>query len=94
LQERRQSPGERCRIVQLAFPDDQYAPACPAKSGQGSAITLSVLGSLGLPKRGVRYGRAPTSLAGVHVPETTVDEKDSSARWHHDVGLARQISAV
>jgi hypothetical protein len=79
---------------QFALPNHYDPPSCAPQRVDILAVSLTVALALGSPECGVSHGRTATPLAAVHVPVAAVNEHDGPARWHNDIGFARQIGAV
>lgn len=58
------------------------------------SVSRTIALALGLPERGIRFGLHLAVAAGVHVPETAMNEDHLAESGEDQVRFARQILAV
>ena len=81
-------------LLQLAFPDDDDAPAFGFELSPGLLVTLLVPSDFRRPEVGVSLGNRVVLAAFVAVPEAAVDEDDSVVFGEDDIGGAGETLVV
>lgn len=81
-------------LLQLAFPDDQNAPAEALQFSKAGSVTRHIAGDLGAPVAGIGRWHTGAPRAIVAMPEAAMDEDGFVAGWENQVGRAWQALAV
>lgn len=89
-----QFPAKSIGSAELAFPDYRDTPACGVERLNVLLVALDVRESLFLPEVGVGCGNDFAILAGVHVPEASVDKNDLSQAGKNQVRPAWEVLDV
>ena len=75
-------------LLQLAFPDDDYAPSSSFEFAPDPLVAFLIPGDFGCPEFRVGLGNSVIPAALVTVPEAAVDEDDGVVLGENDVGSA------
>ena len=82
------------RLLQLAFPDDDDAPALRLQHPPDHLVPLLVPGNLRHPELRVRLRHSIAPAAPVPMPEATVHEDRGPVSRQHDVRRPRQAPHI
>ncbi len=86
--------GVDIRLLQLALPDDDYAPAFSLQLSPDLLIPFLVPCDLGHPELGIGLGDCIILTVLVAMPKTAVHEDNRPELWQYDIRAARKALVV
>ena len=87
-------PEARGAALGLALPNDVHAPTTLVQRLDVLPVALDIAVELRLPETRASGWRTRRATAWVPMPETAVDEDDSSAAGEHDIRSSRQVLSM
>jgi len=87
---------EQCRVgaAKLAFPNDEYGPACISQGFDRSPIASDIAFKLGCPELRARLGKHRIATARMPVPEAAVYKYTGPQPRQYNVRLSGQVCTM
>lgn len=87
---------EQCRVgaAKLAFPNDEYGPACISQGFDRSPIASDIAFKLGCPELRARLGKHRIATARVPMPEAAVYKYTGPQPRQYNVRLSGKVRAM